>query len=168
MQRSGIRRLRSRTIGGPEIHDKETDIFTLSWHEDISAGDGRSNHARHHCLDGELDTTYDGLKSLAYWECHGDFGNQLIKYLPKTQVNKNYYVTSLNNYVTICSAIVQANISFVYCPKRSISPSCKVQWFWSISKMDFRRWKSRLWQSRKSQFKFRWTGKSTSWTWLYW
>ena len=114
-------------MGCPEIPDKETDIFTLSWHEDISAGDGRSNHARHHCLDGEMDTTYDGVKSLAYWECHGDFGNQLIKYLPKTQVYKNYDVTSLTNYVTIFSAIVQANISSVYYPKRSISPSCKVQ-----------------------------------------
>ena len=68
---------------------KETDIFTLSWHEDLAAGDGTSNHAHNHCFDAEMDTTY-GVKALAFWQCHGDFGNQLIKYLPNTQVNKNY------------------------------------------------------------------------------
>ena len=71
------------------IPEKDTDIFTLSWHEDLAAGDGTSNHAHNHCFDAEMDTTY-GVKALAYWQCHGDFGNQLIKYLPNTQVNKTY------------------------------------------------------------------------------
>lgn len=66
--------------------DKETDIFTLSWHEDLAPGDGTSNHAHNHCFDAEMDTRYDDVKSLAYWQCHGDYGNQLVKYLHKTQV----------------------------------------------------------------------------------
>ena len=134
MQRPGIHGpspSRTSLLACSEISDKETDIFTLSWHEDISAGDGTSSHSRRHCFDAEMDTTYTGVKALAYWECHGDFGNQLVKYLPKTQVSEQlnrYYVMSLNSYVTICSAIVQANISSsVYCPERSISASCKVQ-----------------------------------------
>ena len=72
---------------------KETDIFTLSWHEDIAPGDG-SKHAQNHCFDAEMDTTYDGVKAIAFWQCHGDFGNQLIKYLPKTKV-----ISSFRNYV---------------------------------------------------------------------
>ena len=119
---------------GQGIPEKETDIFTLSWHEDLAAGDGTSNHAHNHCFDAEMDTTYTGVKALAYWECHGDFGNQLIKYLPKTQVNQEKYVMipklrndAFNRYVTLLSAIVQTAISSVYCSKRPVSQACQVQ-----------------------------------------
>ena len=57
------------------------DIFTLTWHEDIGPGDGTKTP--NHCWDTEMDT--NGVKSLCYWECHKQHGNQLYKYLPKTK-----------------------------------------------------------------------------------
>ena len=56
----------------------------------------------------------------------------------------------------------------MYCPIRSISQACQVQWNWSISKMDFRRRKSRLRWPRKSQLKCGWTRKSATWTRVHW
>ena len=57
------------------------DIFTLTWHEDIGPGDGTKTP--NHCWDTEMDT--NGVKSICYWECHKQHGNQLYKYLPKTK-----------------------------------------------------------------------------------
>ena len=49
-------------------------------------GDGTKTP--NHCWDTEMEL--NGHKSLAYWECHKGYGNQLYKYLPNTKVNHDF------------------------------------------------------------------------------
>lgn len=55
--------------------------FTLTWHEDIQPGDGTKTP--NHCWDTEMEV--NGHKSLAFWECHHGYGNQLYKYMRETK-----------------------------------------------------------------------------------
>lgn len=95
------------------------DIFTLSWHEDIGPGDGTKTP--NHCWDTEMDT--NGVKSLCYWECHKQHGNQLYKYLPKT---KQIYNPGHHMCVT-----AKESDNFVYFA-RCDPDDTKQQWDWDL------------------------------------
>ena len=62
--------------------------FTLTWHEDIQPGDGTKTP--NHCWDTEMEV--NGHKSLAFWECHHGYGNQLYKYMKETKVFTSHFL----------------------------------------------------------------------------
>merc|ERR1712228_138624 len=58
---------------------RSSDIWTLSWHEDIQVGDGTVKGAK--CWDDSMGPKFH----VSFWECHKGYGNQLYKYWPETQ-----------------------------------------------------------------------------------